>query len=274
MEKVDGLPDVPGLSDFVKAQDKDQPQDPPKPPQEDKVEELSDYDRQMLERLKNPKDVLKHLKDIQAFTTKLSQDKKTLEAQLAQVQQEKEDLEFGQPAPTPAATYQPPQQEYESQDEYITRMVGERVATERVKEVIEEEYEKNATEFPSRWGMVQMLARKYPTKSNSARGVRELFKKADEEMAKQYKSAALRALEDLPDDLPPEQAEKVKAKLRKYMGEEKPQPSPSGVYMPETTGATRTEPRPANFDDEIAKATAEGNADKVAELTFKKVLNA
>jgi len=80
MTQPNDLPDIEGLGEFLAPnQDKDQENPTQQPPKEDKADDLSDYDRQMLERLKNPKETLKHIKEIQGFATKLSQEKKTLE---------------------------------------------------------------------------------------------------------------------------------------------------------------------------------------------------
>lgn len=270
MKKTEGLPDVPGLQDFV-AQGQDKDPEPTPPPEKDKADDLSDYDRQMLEKFKNPKDMLKYGKEIQGFATKVVEDRKKIEEELAQLKQEKEELEYGQPQQfsQPAAE--------ETPDDYINRMVGERVALERMKEVIEEEREKNPKEFVQRWGTVKMLADTNPTylaMSQTAKGVQKLFKKADEKIAAQYRSAAVRAIEDIPDDLPSEQAAMVKQKLNKLIGITPPTQTPSpGAYMPETTGASRTEPAPPNYDDEIAKAVKDGDVDKVAKLEFEKALN-
>ena len=272
MEKPEGLPDVPGLEDFV-AQTRDKDQEPTPPPVKDKADERSDYDRQMLEKFKDPEDMLKYGKEIQGYATKVVEEKKAVEEELARIRQEKEDLEFGSPT-YPTQPSQPTTEE--TPDDYINRTVGERVVIERMKEVFEDEREKNPREFGQRWQAVQGLAhanQKYSAMSQTAKGVRALFKKADEEIAAQYRSAAIRAIEDIPDDLPLEQAERVRTKLSKLLNITPATKTPSpGGYMPETTGASRVEPAPANIDAEIAKAQSEGDVDTVTKLLFKKQL--
>jgi len=142
-ESTDGLPDIAGLADFVAAntdiQDKGTPEPIVEPqaaaaaPADPEKPEITD-----LAQFKTPKDMLKSYKEIQSFTTKVSQENKALKEQLAQMQEflEIQKLQSA-PQPTPAQQKKFDEQFIEDPEKAVEYAVERKLQTARVADVLE-----------------------------------------------------------------------------------------------------------------------------------------
>src|SRR5512139_2440326 len=87
-DDIKGLPDVDLtaiVSDLEKTHQEEQPQ------QQTQTQVQPQQDQELdLAQFKNPKDLLKGYKEIQAYTTRVSQENKTMKEQLAKINEELE----------------------------------------------------------------------------------------------------------------------------------------------------------------------------------------
>ena len=283
-DELQGLPDV-DLSaveaDLLKNQDKGQQQDvspqqtAQAPSHEDKV---SEYDDQMLEKFKNPKEVLKQWKEIQAFTTKTAQEKKEADLKIQQLEQKIAEMEM-MPPPQYGGGYHQPQQQDEYEDPDIARMVERKAmqiySTMSIREVLDQEYSSNPTDFAERYQYVQMLGSQpqYAHLANSGQGVKKLFEKADEKRTEHIKKTAEKAVKlYLGDDI---DVERLKQLLKKDKEPGLPDGSDTGFMPDTTTSTTRTataQKQAKGYDQLIEEKVKAGDADAVTALLFKKQL--
>ncbi len=215
--------------------------------------------------------ILKSYKEIQGFATKVSQENKTTKEQLAQIQ---ERLEL--------AKYQPPpvyqQQQYQvdsaqTDDNNPMKVFG----IMRVAEVLEEEKEKNATDFQERYAYAQMVSREYPQLSTSARGVKKLFELGDKLRTEQLKKNAGKALESIfGKPLGDQEIARLRAVVEGEQSQQQKQNKNNmNAYMPDTSTSTRTgadQNQNPNFDLKISESVKQGDVDGVIKSLFEKVM--
>ena len=229
-------------------------------------EKVNEYDEQMLKNLANPKEALKHFKEIQGFASRVSNEKKALEEENAaikeQLAQHEEAIKFGQPV----APYVPGGSGAPSQGYYTEDDLEKWATTREIKKVASKERIKDIKAFPQRWGMVLQLGQEFPHLTYSGEGVEELFKKADVRLKDTTRDMAFAALDQ------PEMQEKIREIVS---GKPATVPSP-GAYMPDSTTSTRTGPtqtKKKDYDAEIKEAKSRGDYNKVSELVIEKQLN-
>ena len=278
-EGKDGLPEeIPGLREFV-AQDFDQdkgadaivePQkvDDPAPAVAPEKQEITD-----LAQFKNPKDLLKSYKEIQSFTTKVSQENKTLKEQLAQIN---EALELQRLQAIPQAIPTAGQKKFDEQfienpEQAVEMAVEKKLQTARVADVLEAEESKNPQEFQERYAYAMRLRQYYPQLARSPQGVSKLFELADRYRTEEIKKNADKFARHLfGEDVDLE-------KFRALVAKDKA--SASGVdnrnaYMPDTSSGIRPEPGKAHNAQEaqISSAVEKGDIDGVLQGIFKRQL--
>lgn len=290
--ETDGLPKVDGLQDFVAqnaepfTQDKVQEPAPQfnAPPMNDQppVEPGQGTDDFDLGVFQNPKEMLKSYKEIQGFTTRVSQENKELKDELARL---KESLELNQLAaqqPRPPAPGQTFEEKFISNPQMaIHEEVQRQALTLRLKEVLDEESAKNPDEYRERVGYVQMLANdpKFAPLSFSPQGVRKLFEIADNQRKTSLQRQAQKALNVLfGDDI---DVDKFKALIKKDQAANQtsnPQTSPianTNAFMPEVTTSTRTgqtDTRLAEIERIKSEALQKGDPRTVAGALIREAL--
>lgn len=256
---TDGLPKIDGLQDFVAqtaepfTQDKVQelaPQfseapidgQPPVDPGQGADDDLD------LGVFKNTKEVLKSYKEIQGFTTRVSQENKELKDELARLKESLELNQFAAQQPRPPVQGQTFEEKFINNPQMaIHEEVQRQALTLRLKEVLDEESAKNPDEYRERVGYVQMLANdpKFAPLSFSPQGVRKLFEIADNQRKTSLQRQAQKALNVLfGDDI---DVDKFKALIKKDQAQTNqtinPQtgnPPNMNAFMPEVTTSTRT----------------------------------
>jgi len=268
-----GLPDVdlqPVIDDLAQ-QDKDlQTQQQT----QTTVTDTTDTQSLDLGQFKNPKDMLKSYKEIQAAFTKVSQDIKTKDTRIADLENEAELSRGGQ-------QFQPNQQQTSNFDESFVEnpqvAIAEQIRVQRIAEILEEEQGENPQEFQERYAYVQMLSQKYPQQSKTPAGVKKLFKEADKVRKDQAKTNAHKAFGLIFGADPTEEnIQKFKQAMGIKETDNQQQTTDIGnAYMPDTTSSTRTQTDQTkpNFDQKIDKAVNDGDVDAALDGVFKKALS-
>lgn len=276
-ESGDGLPKVEGLTEFVKQnldnpqQDKGQSgtgqvQEPPAqqqvqtPPSTPDAGQVEDADLAgILKTFTTPdgkvntKDLLKSYKEIQGFTTRVSQENKDkakvieeLQTKFNQLQEEAELRRYQAPA-TPHTQQKSFEEMFlDNPEQAITAKAMEIANTQRITEVLEEKRYENPDDFPERMGYVNMLVQnpQYAQLQYSPKGVAKLFEIADKTRAQMLTRKAHESLkvifgEDVDLDA-------LKALVKGSGGavppvnQIKPQQTFANAYMPDTSTSTRT----------------------------------
>ena len=225
-----------------------------------------------LGQFKNPKDLLKSYKEIQAAFTRVTQENKSAKEQLAQLQEQLELAKYQPP-------YQVPQQHpllsQNDPDFEIEQRIQKTVATQRIAEILEEESDKNKTEFQERYAYAQMVAREYPQLSSSPRGVKKLFELGDKLRQENLRKNAGKALESLfGEPLNEEEINKLKTLVKGDKQIVTPHNNINNAYMPDTSTSTRTgatEDRKQDYEQMRKDAIAKGDVDGVITNIFDEI---
>lgn len=190
-EQVNGLPVIEGLADFVKSdpeinQDKAQDNNEVQA-QDSQVEAAPVTTQDNAEDIdwgnfKNPKDLLKSYKEIQGFTTRVSQENKQLKEEVQRIREERELAQLASQAPAPQMNSKSFEELFlENPEQAIAIKASQMANTQRITEILEEEETAKPEEFNERMAYVKMLAnqKQYEPLSNSPKGVKKLFQLAD-----------------------------------------------------------------------------------------------
>jgi hypothetical protein len=279
MSKTDGLPDVdlgPVLDD-LKQQDKDQQQQ--QQPQDTATQDqqqpaIEHPDRNEFGQFKSKDELLTGYKELQGFSTRTSQENKSLKDKNTELERELELMRSGQ------SNYQPPGQQQTNFDETFVEnpqaAIAEQVRLQRIAEILEEEQVENPQEFQERYAYVQMLGQKYPHLTKSPTGVKKLFGEADKFRTEQAKTNAHKSFNLL---FGVEPTEENIQKFKQAMGitetqQTQQQTNIGDAYMPDSTSSTRTgadtDQKP-NRDQAIKQAVDDGDADAVLDNLFAEI---
>lgn len=251
-----GLPKIEGL-DLVVKQDEASVEDKGAQQQEQQIQAPSTEgqapkemtDEEVLAQFKSTKDLLKSYKEIQGYTTRVSQENKEkarqieeLNTRLNQLQEEMELRRFQPQRPQPQQQKSFEELFIENPEMAITMKANEIATAQRIREVAEEEYNKNPQEYVERSAWVQRLAQdpRLQSLSFSPQGVRKLFQIADDTRKKSLQQNAHRAIKEI-------FGENVDLdKLRGLLSTSgnststNPQTPNLNAYMPDTRTSTRT----------------------------------
>jgi len=247
---------TPILDDLKKNVDEPKPQPAPKTP--------DDLD---LGQFKNPKDLLKSYKEVQAAFTKVTQENKSYKEQMAKIQEEMELARLN--------AQQIPVQQPQFHDAYNEQAsLAKEYNLMRIAEILEEENEKNPSEFQERYAYAQMVSRQYPNLSVTPRGVKKLFEMGDKLKVENLKKGTSKALESIFGE---PLGEEAITKLRTLVkGESQKQPqSNMNAYMPDTSTSTRSgadQNQKPTLDRQIGESAEKGDVDGVIKSVFKKAL--
>jgi hypothetical protein len=280
-ESTDGLPAIEGLAAFVAANtdaepDKGTPEPivepdkkvdgPPAEPGKDPITDLAQF--------KTPKDMLKSYKEIQSFTTKVSQENKALKEQLAQMQESLE-IQRLQATPQPTAQQQKKfdEQFIEDPEKAVEYAVEKKLQTARVADVLAEEEIKSPAEFQERYAYAMRLRQAYPQLVASPQGVRKLFELGDRYRTAEMKKNAERSIRLLlGDDADIEKFKQLIAKDKQPDGKT----NNNHAYMPDTSSGIRPDAGKTGNAHEahISAAAEKGDVDGVISGLFKRQLAA
>lgn len=296
MALADGLPKVDGLADFVQANlapdnaDKDQTQtvvtepqgEPPAqqqaqtPPDGGQVTDDLDWGQ-----FKNPKDLLKSYKEIQGFTTRVSQENKQLKDEMQRLKEDAEIRQYQTPPVAPQGNKTFEELFIENPEQAITVKAMEIANTQRITEVLEDKRLENPGDFQERVAYVQMLAQQpqYKQLSFSPKGVSKLFEIADRTRTEMLTKKAHESLKVLfGDDV---DLEKLKALARKdgtqTTNNQPTTANPLNAYMPNTGTSTRTgadvNMHVNDLERQKHEAIATGDASTVAGVLIRQALS-
>lgn len=230
-------------------------------------------------QFKNPKDLLKSYKEIQGFTTRVSQENKQLKEELQRLKEDAELRQFQVPQQA-----QPQQQKnfeqlfVENPEQAIELKAAQIANTQRIAEVLEEKEMENPAEFHKRFAYVKMLSQnpQYRPLSDTPRGVRKLFEIADKARKDDLRNGAQESLKELlGEDV---DLEKFKALIKKDQATQitNPPANPLNAYMPQTGMSTRTGADTDAQLSELERAKQEavktGDVQKVAGVLLKQAL--
>jgi len=283
-EDVSGLPDVQGLSDLVKSSQDNDPQNPTEVPTPvengtDSVPtETQDTQFRNKDGSLNQEALLKSYREIQGYTTKVSQENKVAFEQLNQLKEQIEILRLSQghsqlPQNTPA------ERDFDSlfienPQSAVAGVAGETarqiIMQTQIESVLAEEQTKNPGEFNERYQFAMAIKNQFPQLVRSAAGVRKLFEIADNARKEELKKQSYRAVQVLfGDDV---DLEKLKALAKKTPVNATT--NPNLAYMPDTTHGTRTDAgtRIPQSGTVIDEAVQKGDADRVIQEIFKQTL--
>lgn len=230
-----------------------------------------------LGQFKNPKDLLKSYKEIQAAFTRVTQENKLTKQQLSEL---KESLDLAQAA----ASRQPqfPQQQKKFDDAFIEnpeaaiqQQIAQQVMTTRIAEVLEEEADKSKDDFNERYAYAQQVARQYPQLATSPAGVRKLFQFGDKLRQDALKKNASKALESIfGEPLAEEEINKLRHMVKGDKAIKKTNNNIQDAYMPDTSTSTRTGADPARKTNEtdIDERASKGDVDGTIAAIFNAAL--
>jgi len=251
-----------------------QEQQEKEPVTETKAESKAEPQELDLGQFKNPKDLLKSYKEIQAAFTRVTQENKLTKNQIAELQ---EQVELAR-----AAANRPPQEPQRRFDEAfvenpeaaINQRIAQTVMTQRIAEILEEESEKSKDDFNERYAYAQQVARQYPQLATSPSGVKKLFQFGDKLRQDALKKNASKALESIFGE--PLNDEEI-VKLRKMVKGDKAikqNNNNSDAYMPDTSTSTRkgTDTDKSTTDHELKQAVEQGDVDGAIAAIFKRQL--
>lgn len=249
-EETNGLPLVEGLADFVQANSDTQDKDPVTDETQN-LDEQGNTNTAPIEenaddvdwgQFKNPKNLLKSYKEIQGFTTRVSQENKQLKEELERIREEKEIARLStQPIQqTGGKTFE--ELFIENPEQAISIKAAQMANTQRIAEILEDEETSNPEEFNERIAYVKMFAgnQQYAALSNSPKGVKKLFSLADnyrKTVTEKKAHESLKVLFGEDVDL-----NKLKDLIKKE-GVTVVQPNAqadNNAYMPDMTGSTKT----------------------------------
>lgn len=284
-EDASGLPDVKGLETFLN-QDKDLKD----VPRNDKGQFVSDDPDKGKTAVTDPGEQFKNqdgtinvealvqaYKGIQGGYTKATQENKTINDQLKQMQEQFEMLRYQQP-PQYAAP-QPTGNDFDSKFIANPQSAVEGVAEQKarnvfimaqIENVLQEEQIKNPEEYQERYAYVSMLKNQYPNLVQSAPGVKKLFELADRARQEDLKRKAHQSVKYLfGDDV---DMDKLKVLLAKSPGNPN---NPNLAYMPDGTLSNRTgsDTGNKNLSVDTQAAVAKGDVDSVIGNVFKEALS-
>jgi len=273
-DEIQGLPDVdltPVINDIEKTASEQKPETT-----ESKQAPAEELD---LGQFKNPKDLLKSYKEIQAAFTRVTQENKShkeKELELAQLREQVELLRSSANRPI----HQEPQKRFdeafvENPEAAIQQQITRTVMTSRIAEVLEDEADKNREDFNERYAYAQQVAQQYPQLATSPTGVKKLFQFGDKLRQDALKKNASKALESIFGE--PLNDEEI-SKLRKMVKGDKAiakTNNNSDAYMPDTSTSTRkgndTDNR-STPDHELKEAVEQGDVDGAIAAIFKRQL--
>jgi len=266
---IEGLPNV-DVSAVVKdIQDNLPKEEKPVKPETAKPEELD------LGQFKNPKDLLKSYKEIQAAFTRVTQERKSKDEQIAQMQQE---MELLKTSATHRSVVQEPQKRFdeafvENPEAAIQQKIAQTVMTTRIAEILEEESDKDRNSFNERYAYAQQVAQQYPQLAQTPAGVRKLFQFGDKLRTDALKKNASKALESIfGEPLSDEEISKLRTMVKGDKSVKKPN-NISDAYMPDTSTSTRTSTdneRPAT-DQKMRDAVEKGDVDGAVSALFEQI---
>ena len=232
-----------------------------------------------LAQFKNPKDLLKSYKEIQAAFTRVSQDNKNykiMEQQLAEMKEQLELARLAQQAPQPQQQRSFNETYQENPEMAIEQRIQQTVATTRIAEVLEElSFDKDGhkdPEFDERYAYAKMVSQQYPQLATTGIGVKKLFELGDKLRKENLKKTYGRALESI---FGSPLSEEESARLIKLVkGDKVVQKlnNQSDAYMPDTSTSTKIgselDQKP-NFETRINESVKKGDVDGTIDALIK-----
>lgn len=267
MDEIQALPDVDlsPIMDQLKDDGEPQKQQQQSPKADDK-QKASDEPLD-LGQFKNPKDLLKSYKEIQAAFTRMTQENKSSKEELAALKEQLELARYSVPNPVLQQ-----QQNGAEDNPYKTFNVM------RIAEILEEEADKNRAEFQDRYAYAQIVSREYPQLAQTPKGVKKLFEMGDKLRADYLKKNAGKALESIfGEPLGEEEISRLKTLVKGDKSQAQTQTKQNmNAYMPDTSTSTRAgtadQSQTPKYESQIRDGVEKGDLDGVIAAVFGKHL--
>lgn len=288
MSDLDGLPKVEGLENLVKDSITDNGQQTPQQQQVAAPDDgQADADLEgILKNFSTPdgkvrtKDLLKSYKEIQGFTTKVSQENAQYKEEMAKMREQLEVMQFQRQAPQQPQQPQDWNQMFIDNPEQAIAMKANEIATTRmISDVIMEEQLANPQEFNTRLAYVKNLSMtpQLAPLANSAKGVKKLFEIADKQRSTDLQRNAREAAKMLFGEDVDIEALKAVVKKDKEQSNSQTNNLNLNAYMPDTSTSNRTgmnmNSANADIQRQIQEATQKGDVSAVTRLTLMGSLN-
>jgi len=219
---------------------------------------------------KAQEDFVKSYKELQRVISKLSEETKTKDQQLAEMVEQMEMLKYSAPPVNQGGSGY-----YTPSEEPIEQQIHRTVLTQRIAEILEEESDKNKVEFQERYAYAQMVSKEYPQLGTSPKGVRKLFEMGDKLRNEHLKKNAGRALESIfGEPLGEEDINKLRTLVKGDKAIQQ-QLKNTNAYMPDTSTSTRSgldATQKQNYDEKINESVEKGDVDGVLKGMFGSLL--
>ena len=260
-DDTSGIPDVdltPILNDLEANQDKGS-------------DAVATDEKPDLAQFKTPEAAVKGYKDVQAYATKVSQENKDLQAELAEARENQRLSAHAQPQQQPQGNFN--DRFYENPEGTVNDVATQAAVNVRITEVLEEEDLKDTETFQERYQWAMMAKQKNPQLGTSPAGVRKLFKEGDKLKKASQKKNAAQALESVfGEPLSEEQLDN----LRTLVKGDKPKSTQNlNAYMPDIDSSTKTGAdvdQKIDLEGQITNAEKSGDIDGVIKGLFHKAL--
>jgi len=266
-DDISGLPDVDLGAVVADLKNQDNDQEPT---------ETKEKPRNELGQFKSQEDLLKGYKEVQGFSTKVSQENKLLKEQLAALKEQQEAAIYQAPQPQPQQSKSFDEEWMEDPQKAIATQVARGVTEARIKDVFDDEMSKNMAEYQERYAYANMVSQnpQYQHLSTTPQGIRQLFKMGDklrkENLTKNI-SVGLESLfgEPLDEEQITNLRELVKGKKTKQ------KQTNNNAYMPDIDTSTITgseQNQKPGYDVKMTEAVKKGDVDGTIDALFKGIL--
>ncbi|MCP4597068.1 hypothetical protein [Neptuniibacter sp.] len=249
---------------------------------QDKGEGIAPKAEGDLGQFKTADALLEGYKNVQSFSTKVSQENKGLTEANEELQAKIDELEENQRMSysTTQSTDTTPEDFseafYADPERAVTSKAMEAARLTRIEEVLEEIKldSKNIKDFNEKYAWAKHAATLNPNLGSSAAGVKKLFEEGEKLKKQQVKEGSMQALGYLLGETPNDEQ---LAKLRELMGAGKTTETKTqnnNAYMPEVDSSTvagRDVDRKPNTSATIAEAVEKGDADGVLDTMFGEI---
>jgi len=259
MTNLSGIPDVDlsAITDDLKAKAQD------KAPAKEEGSDLAQF--------KDPQALLEGYKNVQSYSTKVSQENKELQARLAEIEEKQRLMAHAQPMPKVTETNFG-DRFYEDPQGAISQEVQSAVVKARITEVLEEEDLKDTENFQERYQWAMMAKQISPQLGGTPAGVRMLFKEGDKLKKASLKKNAIASLEHVFGEA---LTEEELITLRELVKGKKKTTTNLNAYMPDIDSSTKTgadTDQKIDIDSHITNAERSGDIDGVIKGLFAKAM--
>jgi len=241
-------------------------------------------DQEIKDQFKDDEARKKAYKELQGFSTKVSQENKALKERLAALEaqfsatKEQQDLLKFQLPPVQQQNKNFDDIWMENPENAIRQKVMEQVNLSRIEEVLQDEEGKNQEEFQERYAYADMLAKnpQYAHLAKTPAGIRKLFELGDKLRTERLKTSFRKSLElGFGEPVTDEEIAKFKTIIKGNQQTNNQTNNNANAYMPDSSTSTMTGAGQNQGNDASAKireAANKGDLDGVLNEMFTDIL--